>query len=252
MATVIFVVALLVRVQGARQRASLALSVFILLLYIPMGYYTDLFMYRRRQAKKLRQQGEGLMDVRMFTVGPVAENCFLVRQDGSSEAADRRPGRGGAEAPRRDRGARPRPAGDPAHPHPLRPRRRGRAGREGHRRARVLPEARGAGPAGHHELRPVAGLRPVRVLGPRGDRRGRRAAAARGLRHRRDLHARPQPRPRHLRRRGRAVQRRRPVRGLGRPHRPARRRLADARRARSSRCWTATPTSSASSRATWA
>jgi hydroxyacylglutathione hydrolase len=26
------------------------------------------------------------MDVRMFTVGPVAENCFLLRRDGSSEA----------------------------------------------------------------------------------------------------------------------------------------------------------------------
>ena len=26
------------------------------------------------------------MDVRMFTVGPVAENCFIFRRDGSSEA----------------------------------------------------------------------------------------------------------------------------------------------------------------------
>ena len=37
------------------------------------------------------------MDVRMFTVGPVAENCFLVRQDGSNEAVIVDPGE---EAPK--------------------------------------------------------------------------------------------------------------------------------------------------------
>jgi hydroxyacylglutathione hydrolase len=37
------------------------------------------------------------MDVRMFTVGPVAENCFLFRQDGSSEAVIVDPGE---EAPK--------------------------------------------------------------------------------------------------------------------------------------------------------
>ena len=54
------------------------------------------------------------------------------------------------------------------------------------------------------------------------------------------LHARPQPRPRDLRgpRRARAVLRRRAVPGLGRPHRPARRRLADAAAPRSPRCST--------------
>jgi hypothetical protein len=31
--------------------AAVALGVFMLLLYVPMGYYTDLFIYRRRQAK---------------------------------------------------------------------------------------------------------------------------------------------------------------------------------------------------------
>ena len=46
------------------------------------------------------------MDVRMFTVGPVQENCFIVAPDGSDRGADRRPGRGGAEAARGDRGAR--------------------------------------------------------------------------------------------------------------------------------------------------
>jgi glyoxylase-like metal-dependent hydrolase (beta-lactamase superfamily II) len=37
------------------------------------------------------------MDVRMFTVGPVAENCFLFRQDGANEAVIVDPGE---EAPR--------------------------------------------------------------------------------------------------------------------------------------------------------
>jgi hydroxyacylglutathione hydrolase len=37
------------------------------------------------------------MDVRMFTVGPVAENCFLFRQDGSAEAVIVDPGE---EAPK--------------------------------------------------------------------------------------------------------------------------------------------------------
>src|SRR6476660_1054559 len=53
-ATIIFVVALLVLFKEPAARVA-ALSGFILLLYIPMGYYTDLFMYRRRQAKKLSQ-----------------------------------------------------------------------------------------------------------------------------------------------------------------------------------------------------
>ena len=38
-----------------------------------------------------------MIDVRMFTVGPVAENCFLVRQDGSKEAVIVDPGE---EAPK--------------------------------------------------------------------------------------------------------------------------------------------------------
>jgi hypothetical protein len=52
-ATVIFVIALLVVFREPVTRV-IALSGFILLLYIPMGYFTDLFMYRRRQAKKLQ------------------------------------------------------------------------------------------------------------------------------------------------------------------------------------------------------
>lgn len=35
--------------------AAIALAVFMLVIYIPMGYYMDLFIYRRR----LRQRAEG-------------------------------------------------------------------------------------------------------------------------------------------------------------------------------------------------
>jgi hypothetical protein len=55
LATVIFVIALLLVFREPVSRV-IALSGFILLLYIPMGYYTDLFLYRRRQAKRLREK----------------------------------------------------------------------------------------------------------------------------------------------------------------------------------------------------
>jgi hypothetical protein len=54
LATIIFVVLLLV-IFREPVGTVIALSGFILLLYIPMGYFTDLFIYRRRQAKKLQQ-----------------------------------------------------------------------------------------------------------------------------------------------------------------------------------------------------
>jgi hypothetical protein len=38
---------------------ALALAGFALVVYVPMGYYTDLLMYRRRQAKKLQAGQEG-------------------------------------------------------------------------------------------------------------------------------------------------------------------------------------------------
>ena len=33
---------------------AIGLGVFVLVFYIPLGYYTDLFIYRRRMAKKAR------------------------------------------------------------------------------------------------------------------------------------------------------------------------------------------------------
>ena len=45
------------------------------------------------------------IEVEMLTVGPIAENCFLLRREGSDRVLDRRPGRGGGADPRRGRGA---------------------------------------------------------------------------------------------------------------------------------------------------
>ena len=36
--------------------AAIALGGFVLLFYVPLSYYTDLFFYRRRQAKELEQR----------------------------------------------------------------------------------------------------------------------------------------------------------------------------------------------------
>jgi hypothetical protein len=55
LATVIFIIALLLVFKEPVSRV-VALSGFILLLYIPMGYYTDLILYRRRQAKKIAKE----------------------------------------------------------------------------------------------------------------------------------------------------------------------------------------------------
>lgn len=42
------------RDQALASKAGIA--AFMLLVYIPMGYYTDMFVYRRRQARRLREQ----------------------------------------------------------------------------------------------------------------------------------------------------------------------------------------------------
>ena len=98
------------------------------------------------------------MDARrqMLTVGPVAENCFLLRREGSDRALIVDPG---DEAERilaaiEELGVKRR--GDPAHPLPLRPHRRRRPGRQGDRRPRLLPRDRDPDPRRHHGLRPLA------------------------------------------------------------------------------------------------
>jgi len=50
-AVVIFI-AVLILFFKQNASAAIALGAFLLLLYIPMSYYTDLWLYRRRMAKK--------------------------------------------------------------------------------------------------------------------------------------------------------------------------------------------------------
>ena len=38
--------------------SAIAIGAFMLLLYVPLGYYTDLFIHRRRQAKKAQGGGK--------------------------------------------------------------------------------------------------------------------------------------------------------------------------------------------------
>jgi hypothetical protein len=48
--------ALLVTLFGRPFLASFALASFMLLIYIPMGYYFDRFFFNRRQAAKRRER----------------------------------------------------------------------------------------------------------------------------------------------------------------------------------------------------
>ena len=95
----------------------------------------------------------------------------------------------------------------------------------------------------HHELRALARLRAVRVLGRRAHARGRRAARARRASSI-DVLFTPGHSPGHVTfaiadgGHGAPVLRRRALPGLGRPHRPARRRLGRRCSRRSRRCWT--------------
>ena len=58
----------------------------MLAFYVPAGYYIDMAMWRRRERARIRARGERgsmALDVEMLTVGPVAENCFLLRREGA-------------------------------------------------------------------------------------------------------------------------------------------------------------------------
>src|SRR5580765_1990812 len=56
-----FFMALVILLFKQKVGPAVMLGALMLLLYIPMGYYTDLFLYRRRQAKKLeaKQSAKG-------------------------------------------------------------------------------------------------------------------------------------------------------------------------------------------------
>ncbi len=100
------------------------------------------------------------LDVQMLTVGPVAENCFIVRREGSERALVVDPG----EEPERilaaleEQGLKAEAI--LAHPLPFRPHRRGQPGRRGDRRHRLLPGDRGPRARRHHGLRTLAGFGP--------------------------------------------------------------------------------------------
>jgi hypothetical protein len=55
-ATLLFV-AVVVLAFGQPLASAIALGGFMLLLYIPIGYYTDTFFYTRRQQKLARKRG---------------------------------------------------------------------------------------------------------------------------------------------------------------------------------------------------
>lgn len=52
----LFLVLLLFFFRNQQLGPKLGIAVFMLAVYVPMGYYTDLFIYRRRQARRLRDQ----------------------------------------------------------------------------------------------------------------------------------------------------------------------------------------------------
>jgi len=56
-ATVIFAL-VVIFAFGQTVSSTIALAGFMLILYIPLGYYTDVFFYRRRQAKLGRPRGD--------------------------------------------------------------------------------------------------------------------------------------------------------------------------------------------------
>ena len=51
LATILFVAAVALLFKES-MGAAIAIGGFMFLLYVPLGYYTDLFIYRRRQAKQ--------------------------------------------------------------------------------------------------------------------------------------------------------------------------------------------------------
>jgi hypothetical protein len=55
-ATVLFLLLLILFFRHQQLGPKLGIAAFMLAVYIPMGYYTDLVIYRRRQAKKLQEQ----------------------------------------------------------------------------------------------------------------------------------------------------------------------------------------------------
>ncbi len=94
-AAIVFVFMIVVSKGKNRVSAALGFTGIALLIYIPVGYYLELFLYRRRQRGRAAGSTKAdteMIDVRMFTVGPVQENSFIVRQKGSDRGVIVDPG----------------------------------------------------------------------------------------------------------------------------------------------------------------
>ena len=88
-AAVLLLVVMLVFKLG-KPNQVIALFPIVLLLYVPISYYTDQWIYKRRKRSEGARGGVAAMsapDVRAFTVGAVQENCYIVRADSSATRA---------------------------------------------------------------------------------------------------------------------------------------------------------------------
>ena len=97
----------LLALMGQNPISSLVVGVVMLGFYVPMSYFMDRFFYQRylrKEAQKRAERGGAAhrrapvrraepVEVRMLTVGQIAENCFLLRRDGSDRALILDPGR---------------------------------------------------------------------------------------------------------------------------------------------------------------
>lgn len=61
-ATLFFFLLLVLFFREQPFEGKIFIALFMLLVYVPMGYYTDLFVYRRRQAKRLQQRAAAKRD----------------------------------------------------------------------------------------------------------------------------------------------------------------------------------------------
>lgn len=55
-ATAFFFILLVLLFREQPFAGKIFIALFMLVVYVPMGYYTDLFVYRRRQAKKAKER----------------------------------------------------------------------------------------------------------------------------------------------------------------------------------------------------
>ena len=154
---------------------------------------------RRRRGAPRRQRDERARR-RSFTVGPVQENCYIVRADaGAATRRDRRPRRRARAAAGRDR-ARSACASRRSSSRTVTSTTSARS-----RRSRAPPARPCTARRSSARCSPTScagsppGLRTVRELRARAHASPAASADARRPGHRRAVHARPQPRPHHVR-----------------------------------------------------